>query len=155
MTTAPVTSDVSCAPPTAASGQSIKVYSSGTKYNRVTHHMNIVLWVSCWHRPFAIIENPELLSIFSYLNKNVKTPSASIVSHNVKEIFQWSQKSVAPSQCHIPYRLHILTFLQKYAGHLHICVDGWTSPQVISFLGITITFIQDGKIESIILDFVK
>ncbi|KAJ6512417.1 hypothetical protein C8R45DRAFT_1087593 [Mycena sanguinolenta] len=72
------------------------------------------------------MEEPELLSIFSDLNKN--------------EIFQWSQKSVAK-------------LLQKYAGHLHICVDGWTSPQVISFLDII--FIQYGKIESIILDFVK
>ncbi|KAF7372265.1 Zinc finger BED domain-containing protein 4 [Mycena venus] len=36
-----------------------------------------------------------------------------------------------------------------------MCVDGWNAPQVISFLGITITFVRDGSIESIILNFVK
>lgn len=86
---------LSCAPPTAASGQSIKAYASGTTYNRATHRMKIALWVSRRHRPFAIVGDPELLDIFSDLNKNVETPSASTVSRDVKEIFQWSQKSVA------------------------------------------------------------
>ncbi|KAJ7703381.1 hypothetical protein B0H14DRAFT_3526965 [Mycena olivaceomarginata] len=76
----------------AASGESIKAYASGTKYSRETHRMNIALWVSRRHRPFAIAEDPELLAIFSDLNKNVETPSASTVSRDVKEFFQLSQR---------------------------------------------------------------
>jgi len=38
---------------------------------------------------------------------------------------------------------------------LHIAADGWTSPNVIAFIGTTVHWIVDGKIVSIILDFIK
>lgn len=38
---------------------------------------------------------------------------------------------------------------------LHVTADGWTSPNVIAFIGATIHWIQNGKVTSIILDFIK
>jgi hypothetical protein len=45
--------------------------------------------------------------------------------------------------------------MQKYPGLLHLVADGWTSPNVIAFIGLTVTWIIDGKMVSIILDFIK
>jgi hypothetical protein len=52
--------------------------------------------------------------------------------------------------------MFFLTFwLQAYPRKLHLCVDGWTSPQVIAFLGVTVHWIHNGHIQSVILDFIK
>lgn len=38
---------------------------------------------------------------------------------------------------------------------LHVAADGWTSPNVIAFIGATVHWIQNSKVTSIILDFIK
>ena len=48
-----------------------------------------------------------------------------------------------------------LTFTQSYPGRLHLCVDGWTSPNVIAFIGATVHWVVDGHMQSVILDFIK
>ena len=40
-------------------------------------------------------------------------------------------------------------------GKIHICVNGWTSPNVISYLGINMHWHENGKIKHIILDFIE
>jgi hypothetical protein len=57
--------------------------------------MKVALWVIRRHRPFAIVGDPELLDIFSDLNKSVITPSPSTVSRDVKEIFNMSCANVS------------------------------------------------------------
>jgi hypothetical protein len=57
--------------------------------------MKIALWVSRRHRPFAIVEDDELIDIFMDLNNKVEVPSESTVSRDVKEIFQISRVRVA------------------------------------------------------------
>jgi Na+-transporting NADH:ubiquinone oxidoreductase subunit NqrA len=57
--------------------------------------MKIALWVARRHRPFSIVEDPELLDIFTDLNNKVVTPSRYTVSRDVKEIFQLSRKQVS------------------------------------------------------------
>jgi hypothetical protein len=47
------------------------------------------------------------------------------------------------------------TFTQRHPGWLHLIADGWTSPNIIAFIGAMITLILNGKITSIILDFTK
>jgi hypothetical protein len=49
----------------------------------------------------------------------------------------------------------VITTKQDYPGRVHIGVDGWTSPNVFSFLGITAHRAVDGHIEAFILDFIK
>lgn len=57
--------------------------------------MKLALWVSRRHRPFAIVEDDELVDIFKDLNNRVEVPSRSTVSRDVKEIFDVSRKQVA------------------------------------------------------------
>lgn len=44
---------------------------------------------------------------------------------------------------------------QEYHGAVHICINSWTFPNVISFLGITLQHVVKGKIEVLILDFIR
>lgn len=121
----------------------MSVFAQGSSYSAASHRMKIALWVSRRHRPFRIVEDPELLDIFHDLNSRVITPSATTVSRDIKEIFLLSRKVVAKR-------------LQDYPGKLHLIVDGWTSPQVIAFLGACIAMISaQGKLEVLILDFIK
>ena len=46
-------------------------------------------------------------------------------------------------------------FMKVYPGKLHIGSDGWSSPSVIAFLGVTVHWIIDSKMVSTILDFIK
>lgn len=45
--------------------------------------------------------------------------------------------------------------MKAYPGKLHIGLDGWTSPNVISFLGVIVYMVKDDKIIHTILDFLK
>jgi len=47
------------------------------------------------HRPFAIVEDDELIDIFMDLNNRVEVPSRFTVSRDVKEIFEMSCVKVA------------------------------------------------------------
>ena len=43
--------------------------------------------------------------------------------------------------------------MQAHPGRIHIAFDGWTSPNVISFLGLVACYAQEGKLRSFIPDF--
>jgi hypothetical protein len=57
--------------------------------------MKLALWVARRHRPFAIVEDEELVAIFKELNNKVEVPSQRTVSRDVKEIFDISRAKVA------------------------------------------------------------
>jgi hypothetical protein len=57
--------------------------------------MKIALWVARHHRPFAIVEDKELVDIFTDLNNKVEVPSRFTVSRDVKEIFLMSRLKVS------------------------------------------------------------
>lgn len=57
--------------------------------------MKIALWIARRHRPFSIVEDPELIEIFTDLNNKVITPSRHTVSRDVKEIFLVSRGKVS------------------------------------------------------------
>ena len=44
---------------------------------------------------------------------------------------------------------------QKYPGRIHLGFDRWTSPNVISFLGVVVHTAHEGQLQSFILDFIS
>ena len=84
-----------CAPTDSAQTRALATYASGSKYTKASHRMKIALWVSNRHRPFSIIEDTELLDIFTDLNPNCESPKHHTVSRDVKEIFGLSRSEVA------------------------------------------------------------
>jgi hypothetical protein len=57
--------------------------------------MKLALWVARRHRPFAIVEDEELIDVFKELNNKVEVPSQRTVSRDVKEIFYISRAKVS------------------------------------------------------------
>ncbi|KAF4611964.1 hypothetical protein D9613_004308 [Agrocybe pediades] len=131
-----------CTPANSSETRAISSYAHGSTYTAENHQMNLAIWVARRSRPFAIVEDKELLDIFQALNTNCVTPSRHTVSRDVREIYELSKERVGD-------------ILRAYPGKLHICADGWTSPNVVAFIGTTVHWILDGKIVSAILDFIK
>ncbi|KAI0309768.1 hypothetical protein OF83DRAFT_1039925, partial [Amylostereum chailletii] len=104
-------------------------------------HLYTDLWVACSHRPFVIIENEYLVKILKMFNSAAVIPSDSMVSRDVKEIFTVCQANVKK-------------FLLDLPGMHYLGLDGWSSPNAISFLGVVVYFLHDGKMKSVILDFI-
>ena len=53
------------------------------------------------------------------------------------------------------YTKNHFTTLKKYLGKIHLGFDGWTSPNVISFLGVVVHLTNEGQLRSFILDFIS
>ncbi|KAF8156754.1 hypothetical protein B0H34DRAFT_657924, partial [Crassisporium funariophilum] len=141
-----------CSPSDLKESCMIAAYTQGSQYTESKHRMKITLWVACRNCPFSIVEDPELLNIFLHLNAHCVTPGRRTVSRNIKEIFLLSRKNVgAILQASIQFIANIFA----YPGKIHICAGGWTSPNVISFIGATAHWIIDGKMVTVILDYIK
>jgi hypothetical protein len=57
--------------------------------------MKLALWMARRHRPFTIVEDDELINIFTDLNNKVEVPSHITVSRDVQEIFKMSRVKVS------------------------------------------------------------
>ena len=85
----------SCEGSTAVGAGSLREFAHGSTYTPHEFRMKIALWVARRHRPFAIVEDEELVDIFKLLNNKVNVPSRVTVSRDVTEIFEISRKQVA------------------------------------------------------------
>lgn len=54
----------------------------------------LIQWVVRKHRPFAIIEDEDLLDIFMMLYAKVQVPSAQTISRDIQEVFLLTRKNV-------------------------------------------------------------
>ena len=117
-------------------------FAARSKYTPFRHRTCLVLWVARRGRSFAIVSDEELLKIFAKLNPNVKTVSCWTLSCDVKDVHDLTRDA-------------IIKLLATVVGKVHVMADGWTSPNTISFIGIVIQFVLDGKLHMLTLDFVK
>ena len=76
------------------------------------------------------------------LDSAVWIHSHQTVSRDIADMYERSRNTMA---------LH----LQSVKHRLHLKLDGWTAPNVYSFLGVTIQYFENGNICSSVLDFVK
>ena len=89
-----------------------------------------------------IIEDEELREIFVMLCSTIETHSRQTVTRDISDMYERSRVAIA---------LH----LQSIKHRLHIALDGWMSPNIFSFVGITIQYFEKGEIHGLVLDFVK
>lgn len=85
----------SCEPASSTQTQALAAYASGSQYNEAKHRMKCALWIARRARPFSIVEDPELLDIFSDLNAGCVTPKRKTISRDIKEIWELSHKELA------------------------------------------------------------
>jgi len=102
----------------------------------------VAAWSARYARPHGIIEDNELREIFVMLYSAVDLHSRQTVVRDISDMYQRSRTAIA-------------THLQSVKQRLHIALDGWTSPNVFSFLGVTVRYCENGKLHGFVLDFVK
>ncbi|TBU29091.1 hypothetical protein BD311DRAFT_662155 [Dichomitus squalens] len=102
----------------------------------------IAMWVARRHHAFQIVDDPEFCEIVRMLYQKAALPSRVMVSWDVQDI-------------HDLLKANVLKLFKNLPGKIHIGVDGWTSPNIISFLGVTAHWHEEGQICYIILDFVR
>ena len=132
----------SCEPTLAEGDQSIAAYAHGSSYSEEMFRYGITVWVTKCHRPFAIVEDEPLQHLFRMLYDRVKIPSDTTVSRDVREVFQIAKKAVK-------------AYLSAQKVAIHVVFDGWTAPNVLSFLGVVVAFESNGELVSILLDYVR
>ena len=141
----------------------ISAYASGATYSPARLRFLVAMWCARRHRPFAIADDPEFHDIAHMLYSKVKIPSRWTVGRDVQTIFESTKVRVREHlqvslQPHRQRPLDLIAphmLLQNLPGAVHICLDGWTSPNVISFLGVTAHWHERGEINHIILDFIQ
>ena len=146
-----------CDPVHKPKAQTIEAFAKGVTYSWGKIRYLLAMWVVCSHHPFSIVENKYLHEILQMLYPRVHLPSRFTLSRDVQTvknvIKMFEVRILALPQ--LPLRLMTLLALQKLPGKVHICVDGWTFPNVFSFLSITAHWHVNGKIEHIILEYLR
>lgn len=154
-----------CDPDETPATEMITTYAHGVTYTPARLHLLLALWCSRRHRPYAIVEDPEIQEILRMLYSKVHIPSRYTVSRDVKVLHREMQLALIEllAVSSLSFRrstvflveLYLHSLFQSLPCRLHICVDGWTSPNVLSFLGITVHWHWDGEIRHVILDFIR
>ena len=141
-------------------GQStVEQFAHGSTYQKELLRVYMGLWTATSYRPFAIVKDPYFIKIVQMFNPKAELPSATTISRDVKEFHKIGQANLK-------------TFIKTLPGAVHITLDGWSSPNTISYLGIVLLYldpqaitepqdashrsrIRKAPMKSLVLDFVK
>lgn len=115
------------------------MFAGGSTYSNAKLHYLLVKWCACNSRPMLIVKDEAYVEQLKMFNQGVQIPSDTTVSRDIKCVFQVAQT-------------HVKEFLAQIPGKKHQSMDGWSSPNVISVLSNTITFLQGDKVKTITLD---
>lgn len=82
------------------------------------------------------------MEAFRMLDNTVELHSHQTIARDIQDMYYQSQRVIA---------LH----LQSLKCQIHIGLDGWASPNVFSYLGVTVKYVEKGVLRGHILDFVR
>ncbi|KAI1783397.1 hypothetical protein LXA43DRAFT_859340, partial [Ganoderma leucocontextum] len=123
-----------CEPREMPEAEAITVFASGGTYSKAKFCYLLVLWCARRHRPFSVVEDPEFRQIVRMLYARAETPSRISVSRDIQHLLEHARTHlIARLTVCSPLILPCLALPCK----IHLCVDGWTSPNFMSFLGVT------------------
>ncbi|THU80741.1 hypothetical protein K435DRAFT_695041, partial [Dendrothele bispora CBS 962.96] len=117
----------------------IAQFARGSMYSAGRLRLYQVEMFALKNRPMAIVEDPPYRKILTMLHAGVETRSQHSASRDLKRVFIIAKKNVKK-------------MIKTLTGRVHIALDGWTSPNVITDLGLIMTYVQDGQIKSLTLD---
>ncbi|KAI0363104.1 hypothetical protein BV20DRAFT_958990, partial [Pilatotrama ljubarskyi] len=137
-----------CVPDDVPEVERMEAYANGSLYSAARVRYYIAVWCARRHRPYYIVEDMEFRHLLFLLYGKVVIPKRMTVSRDVRMIHSFCVERVIEH-----FKVHPLSTAMP--GRVHICIDGWTSPNVLSFLGITAHWHEHGKLRHIILDFVR
>lgn len=113
-----------------------------SKFHRGKFRLKLLSWVTRRHRPDAIIEDPELVDIFTYLNPEAVPPSRRTLRRDIDLAFRMSREEVKK-------------LLGSYPGRFNLILDCWSSGNGHEFMGLMVSFIHDGRLFVVCLDMIE
>ncbi|KAF7296800.1 Dimer-Tnp-hAT domain-containing protein [Mycena indigotica] len=119
----------------------IKKYTNTGDYNHGRFRLNLALWIAVHNRPHLAVKDAELVAAFRTLQPNVHVPCNDTVARDIKIVFDLTKPVVKG-------------LFAKHDGALHAMLDGWTSPNVLSMVGLVIQFVVDNDIRTFLLDMI-
>ena len=143
--------------------QTIVSFAAGLTYSKAHFRYGLVVWITHCHHPFSVVEDPELRALMRMLYGRVEIPSRLTVGWDMQLIMQDAKCALttrlqvrARYFCWVVCTVLVLTIsLQSLPWKIHLCVDRWTSPNFISFLGVTVHWVTGAMLQNVILDFIK
>ncbi|GBB95627.1 hypothetical protein RclHR1_02580010 [Rhizophagus clarus] len=115
--------------------------SQSLAFTQESFRNDLVHWIIVDDQPFTVVQNIFFQKMIKRLNSNAIIPSSDTIHNDIIKIFN-DEKEFLKNK------------LQKLSGKISLTLDGWTSKNQISFLGITIHWITDDwKFNSTVLDF--
>ncbi len=84
----------SCAPSKDPRQGTLNKDIAGANYSKAKFRYLLLRWIVLRHRPFAIVDDPELVEAFQMLYDSVTIPSARTVSRDVQEVFEMTKQEV-------------------------------------------------------------
>ncbi|KAJ3715828.1 hypothetical protein C8R42DRAFT_589704 [Lentinula raphanica] len=126
---------------TEAAGQlTIPMFAGGSAYSEPRLCLLLVQWCTVKSDlNMLIMEDEAFLKIMKMMHAHVAIPSAVTLACDIQRVYNISKKQVQK-------------VLAESPGWKHIILNEWSSPNVLSILGVDMTFIKDGKIVNITLD---
>ncbi|KAH9848306.1 hypothetical protein C2E23DRAFT_739823 [Lenzites betulinus] len=126
-----------CNPTDMAQADLITAYTHGVSYSLACLRYLLALWCARRHCPFCLVEDPELCVIFRMLYDKIDIPSQWTILRDICLLQTHAHNGVV-AHFKVSTPSAISNPAQAIEGKVHLCVDGWTSPNVISFLRITV-----------------
>ena len=127
----------SCDP--ADASQRIVSFTAGSTYSGPKFRYLAAMWCARRHRPFSIIEDPELVEMFQMLYGRIQLLSRVTLSRDVREIFILTCENVVKilQVCFstLRYSFHTLTRTRNTTGKSILESTGGRRPTSFHFLG--------------------
>ncbi|PIL30809.1 hypothetical protein GSI_06977 [Ganoderma sinense ZZ0214-1] len=131
-----------CDPDPTLESEAITAFANGATYSSARMRFLLAMWCTSCHHPFKVVEDPEFRAMLGMLYGKVQIPSCITVSHDVQLILDETMAQ-------------LMDQFENLQGKIHLCVDGWTSPNVMNFLSVTAHWQEAGAMHHIILDFIR
>lgn len=112
------------------------------KFNKGVYCSKLVNWLTRRHRPDAIVEDEELISVFTYLNPEAVPPSRQTIQRDIEMTFKLTE-------------VEVKNLLNEYEGCFNAIYDCWMAGNGNEFLAFFVSFVHNGKLYIICLDMVE
>ncbi|THU77326.1 hypothetical protein K435DRAFT_702633, partial [Dendrothele bispora CBS 962.96] len=108
-------------------------FARGSTYSESRLRYLHVKWFAMHHRPMELTEDDVYREILGMFHAGVDIKSAQTASRDIKDVFEISRVAVKK-------KLEVIQFRK------HVALDGWSSPNVMSTLGILVSYVDEGQI---------
>ena len=88
--------------------KNITAFAHGSRYTPARLRYKLALWITRRHRPFSIVEDPELIGIFQDFNNKVMIPSCQTLTRDIHDIFEITRKSLAGQLQNVEGKFHLI-----------------------------------------------